>query len=164
MHDATEIIEAALASEDGLPAVAEILANSPSFEIPRISEAIIRYFSKPVQLVRHSEGLKPKRVEKTVPTTPTRVTGSLKSDFIRLGSPRFLNRLIYSPRKEVTDIIAGYCILEIFMRGQKLEFITYEKAIKAFEADRFTFDIVGVGQVQLGFVNPNQPKRPVLKF
>jgi hypothetical protein len=167
MHDATEIIEAALASEDGLPAVAEILANSPSFEIPRISEAIIRYLSKPVQLVRHNEGLKPKRVETTVPTTPTRVTGSLKSDFIRLGSPRFLNRLIErccSPRKEVTDIIAGYCILEIFMRGQKLEFITYEKAIKAFETDRFAFDIVGVGQVQLGFVNPNQPKRPVLKF
>jgi hypothetical protein len=167
MHDATEIIEAALASEDGLPAVAEILANSPSFEIPRISEAIIRYFSNPVQLVRHNEGLKPKRFETTVPTTPTRVTGSLKSDFIRLGSPRFLNRLIErccSPRKEVTDIIAGYCILEIFMRGQRLEFITYEKAIKAFETDRFTFDIVGVGQVQLGFVNPNQPKRPVLKF
>ena len=42
MHDATEIIEAALASDDGLPAVAEILANSPSFEIPRISEAIIK--------------------------------------------------------------------------------------------------------------------------
>lgn len=167
MHDATQIIEAALASDDGLPAVAEILANSPSFEIPRISEAIIRYFSKPTQLLRHSDGLKPKRIETTVPTAPTRVTGSLKSDFIRLGSPRFLNRLIErccSPRKEVTDIIAGYCMLEIFVRGQKLEFLTYEKAIKAFGSERFTFDIVGIGQVQLGFVNPNQPKRPVLKF
>jgi hypothetical protein len=41
MEDATEIIEAALASKDGLPAIAEILSNSPSFEIPRISEAII---------------------------------------------------------------------------------------------------------------------------
>lgn len=167
MHDATEVIEAALASEEGLPAVAEILANSPSFEIPRICEAIIRYFSKPTQLLRHSDGLKPKRVETTVPTAPTRVSGSLKSDFIRLGSPRFLNRLIErccSPRRDVTDIIAGYCILEIFVRGQKLEFITYEKAIKAFETDRFTFDIIGVGQVQLGFVNPNQPKRPILKF
>lgn len=167
MHDATKIIEAALASDDGLPAVAEILANSPSFEIPRISEAIIRYFSKPTQLLRHSVGLKQKRIETMVPTAPTRVTGSLKSDFIRLGSPRFLNRLIErccSQRKEVTDIIAGYCMLEIFVRGQKLEFLTYEKAIKAFGSDRFTFDIVGIGQVQLGFVNPNQPKRPVLKF
>jgi hypothetical protein len=78
-----------------------------------------------------------------------------------------LNRLLErccSPRKEVTDIIAGYCMLEIFVRGQKLEFLTYEKAIKAFSSDRFTFDIVGIGQVQLGFVNPNQPKRPILKF
>jgi hypothetical protein len=85
MHDATEIIEAALASDDGLPAVAEILANSPSFEIPRISEAIIRYFSKPTQLFRHSDGLKPKRIETTIPTVPTRVTGSFKE---RLHSPR----------------------------------------------------------------------------
>lgn len=64
----------------------------------------------------------------------------------------------------MTDIIAGYCMLEVFVRRQKLEFLTYEKAIKAFETDRFTFDIVGVGQVQLGFVDPNQSKRPVLKF
>ena len=78
-----------------------------------------------------------------------------------------MNRLIVrccSPRREVTDIIAGYCMLEIFARGQKLEFLTYEKAIKAFDSDRFTFDIVGVGQVQLWFVNPNEPKRPVVKF
>jgi len=101
----------------------------------------------------------------SVLTAPTRITGSLKSDFVRLGNSRFLNRLIErccSPRREVTDIIAGYCVLEIFVRGQKLEFQTYEKALNGFGSDRFTFNIVGVGQVQLGFVN--QPKRPVLKF
>jgi hypothetical protein len=64
----------------------------------------------------------------------------------------------------VTDIIAGYCMLEIRARGQKLEHITYEKALKAFGSDRFTFNIVGAGQVQLSFVNPNLPQRPVLKF
>lgn len=165
LHDATPIIEAALASQNGLPAVTEILSNSPSFEIPRICEAIIRYFSQPGQLL-HNDGLMQRRTT-TVATAPTRVSGSLKSDFVRLGSSRFLNRLIErccSPRKEVTDIIAGYCVLEIFVRRQKLEFLTYEKAFKAFGSDRFTFNIVGVGQVQLGFVNPNQPKRPVLKF
>jgi hypothetical protein len=96
-----------------------------------------------------------------------RVTGRLKSDFIRLGSPRFLNRLIErccAPRRSVTDIIAGYCMLEIFARGQKLEFLTYKKALEAFGSDRFTFNIVGVGQVQLSFVDPNVLKRPVVKF
>jgi hypothetical protein len=164
MHDATEIIEAALASKDGLPAVAEILSNSPSFEIPRISEAIIKYFSQPGQLL-HFENSSPTRT--TIPTAPTRITGSLKSDFVRLGSQRFLNRLIErccAPRRNVTDIIAGYCILEIFARRQKLEFVTYEKALEAFGSDRFTFNLVGIGQVQLAFVNPNQPQRPVLKF
>ena len=164
LQDATSIIEAALAAKDGLPAVAEILSNSPSFEIPRISEAIIKYFSQPTQLL-HFDNSSPSRT--AVPTPVTRVTGRLKSDFIRLGSPRFLNRLIERccvPRKNVTDIIAGYCMLEIFVRRQKLEFETYEKALQAFGSDRFTFNIVGAGQVQLTFVNPNQPKRPVLKF
>ena len=165
LHDATPIIELALASKDGLPAVTEILSNSPSFEIPRICEAIIRYFSQPGQLL-HTDRSVPRRTM-SVLTAPTRITGSLKSDFVRLGNSRFLNRLIErccSPRREVTDIIAGYCVLEIFVRGQKLEFQTYEKALNGFGSDRFTFNIVGVGQVQLGFVNPNQPKRPVLKF
>ncbi|SPF46193.1 hypothetical protein SBA1_640001 [Candidatus Sulfotelmatobacter kueseliae] len=164
MHDATEIIEAALASKDGLPAVAEILSNSPSFEIPRISEAIIKYFSQPGQLL-HFDNSSPTRT--AVPTPVIRITGSLKSDFIRLGSPRFLNRLIErccAPRKNVTDIIAGYCMLEIFARGQKLEFITYKKALEAFGSDRFTFNLVGIGQVQLSFVDPNQPQRRLPKM
>jgi len=165
LHDATSIIEAALASKDGLPAVAEILSNSPSFEIPRISEAIIKYFSQPDQLLQFDNSSSTTR--SSVPAPVMRVTGRLKSDFIRLGSPRFLNRLIErccAPRRSVTDIIAGYCMLEIFARGQKLEFLTYKKALEAFGSDRFTFNIVGVGQVQLSFVDPNVPKRPVVKF
>lgn len=160
LHDATEIIEAALASKDGLPAIAEILSNSPSFDIPRISDAIIKYFSQPGQLL-HFDNSNPIKTP-SVPTAPTRVTGSLKSDFIRLGSSRFLNRLIErccSPRRNVTDIIAGYCVLEIFARGQKLEFITYQKVLESFGTDRFAFNLVGIGQVQLSFVNPNQPQR-----
>ena len=163
LHDATPIIEAALASKDGLPAVAEILSNSPAFEISRISEAIIRYFSQPGQLLHLNTSTQSRT---TVPTAPTRVSGSLKSDFIRLGSPRFLNRLIErccAPRRIVTDIIAGYCMLEIFARGQKLEFLTYKKALEAYGSDRFTFALVGVGQVQLSFVDPSQPRRRLLE-
>jgi len=164
LHDATEIIEAALASKDGLPAIAEILSNSPSFDIPRISDAIIQYFSQPGQLL-HFDNSNPIKTP-SVPTPPTRVTGSLKSDFIRLGSSRFLNRLVErccSPRRNVTDIIAGYCVLEIFARGQKLEFITYQKALESFGTDRFTFNLVGIGQVQLSFVDPKQPQRRLIR-
>jgi hypothetical protein len=164
LHDATEIIEAALASKDGLPAIAEILSNSPSFDIPRISDAIIKYFSQPGQLL-HFDNSNPIKTP-SVPTASTRVTGSLKSDFIRLGSSRFLNRLIErccSPRRNVTDIIAGYCVLEIFARGQKLEFITYKKALESFGTERFAFSLVGIGQVQLSFVDPNQPQRRLIR-
>jgi len=164
MQDATEIIEAALSSRDGLPAVAEILSNSPSFNFPRVSEAIIKYFSQPGQLL-HFDHSSPTR--SSVPTPVMRVTGSLRSDFVRLGSPRFLNRLIErccAPRTNAGDIIAGYCMLEILVRGQKLEFVTYEKALDSYGSDRFTFNLVGIGQVQLGFVNPHQPQRPDLKF
>src|SRR6185312_1822754 len=167
MQDATEIIEAALSSKDGLPAVAEILSNSPSFDIARISDAIIKYFSQPGQLL-HFE--KPYTSRSSVPTPEMRVTGSLKSDFVRLGSPRFLNRLIErccANRTNAGDIIVGYCMLEILVRNQHLEFITYQQALEAYGSDRFTFNLVGIGQVQLAFVNPNQPrspKRPALSF
>jgi len=147
LQDSTHIIETALASKDGLPCVAEILSNSPSFEIPRVAEAIIKYFSQHGRLLH-------------VDTSGSmRTTGSLQSDFIRLGSFRFLNRLIERccvGRKALTDVIAGYCIFEIFARGQKLEFITYKEVLDAFKDDRFTFNLVGVGQVRLGLVDPAQ--------
>lgn|SRR5271170_4597878 len=100
-------------------------------------------------------------------SSPGRITGSLQSDFVRLGSPRFLNRLIErccAARKPVTDIIAGYCLLEIRARRQRLEFITYKKALEAFGSDSFSFNLVGAGQVQLSFVDPNQPERRSAKF
>jgi hypothetical protein len=150
MHDSTKIIEAALASKDGLPAVAEILSNSPSFEISRVADAIIKYFSQPG------------RVTNLNTSSRTAITGRLQSDFIRLGSPRFLNRLIErccARRTNVGDIIVGYCVFEVLTRQQKLEFITYQKAIEAYGSDRFIFNLVGVGQVQLGSVNPNEPQR-----
>jgi hypothetical protein len=154
MHDATEILEAALASKDGLPAVAEILSNSPSFDGVRIADAIIKYFSQPGRL-------------QLVISSSMRIAGRLQSDFVRLGSTRFLNRFIErccASRRALTDIIAGYCMLEILARGQRLEFITYKKALDAFGSDRFTFDLVGVGQLQLGSVNPERPQRRLLNY
>ena len=49
-------------------------------------------------------------------------------------------------------------MFEILARRQKLEFITWDKALEAFGSDRFTFNLVGLGQIQLAFVNPNQPQ------
>jgi hypothetical protein len=54
-------------------------------------------------------------------------------------------------------------VQRLMVRGQKLEFITYEKALEAFGSDRFTFNLVGVGQVQLSFVDPSQPRRRLLE-
>ena len=139
---------AALASKDGLPAVTEILSNSPSFEIPKVSEAIIKYFSQPGRLLHVGTS----NTYKSNPSSPQmRITGSLQSDSVRLGSSRFLNRRIERCCvARVTDIIAGYCMLEILKRGQKLEFITYKKALEAFGSDRFKFNLFGIG---LGLTN-----------
>jgi hypothetical protein len=150
LQDSTHIIEEALASKDGLPAVAEILSNSPMFEIPKVADAIIKYFSQSGRLLNLDA------------SGSMRITGRLSSDFLRLGSFRFLNRVIErccSHRNALTDVIAGYCVFEICARGQKLEHITYNEALTAFGDDRFTFNLVGIGQVQLGFVDPVQSQR-----
>jgi hypothetical protein len=145
--DATSILESALTCHDGLPAVAEILSNCPSFDMDRIATAIISYFSK--------SG----RTLDVVSTDRMRITGRLQTDFVRLAGSRFLNHLIEKcceRRRTVTDLIAGYCIFETYSRRRKLDFVTYDKALSAYGSEGFTFDLSGVGQVQLDFVNPKQ--------
>lgn len=144
-EDATVVLEAALASSDGLPAVAEILSNSPSFDMGRVSDAIVKYFSAPDRLRQFNNSVN------------NRVTGQLESDFVRLASNRFLNFMVerFSMRRSnVKDIIVGYCLIELSKRGLKLDFSTYQKAIGAYGLDRFTFSLVGIAQVQLGFLSP----------
>jgi hypothetical protein len=143
MRDSAPILEKALSSANGLPTVTEILSNAPSFDMKRVADAIIWHFSKHEKISNFS--------------TPRRLTGKLQSDFIRLGSSGFLNFMVETcsaRRGDVTDLIAGYCLLELHSRGQKLDSVTYEKALSAYGFDRFTFELQGVGEVQLGFLKP----------
>ncbi len=143
--DATEILEGALKSPNGLPAVAEILSNAPNFDKKRIADAIAKYFSVPKRLLHYDA------------STSNRVTGALDTDFVRLADNRFLNFLVehYSAaRTPVKDIIVGYCLLELAMRRLKLDYQTYKAALTGYGLDRFTFNVVGINQIQLGFLKP----------
>ena len=80
MDDSTHVLEQALASEHGLPTLTEIFSNAPSFNVKRIIQAVIDYFSKPNRVVQFESG-------------DDRVYGRLETDFLRLASTRFLSRL-----------------------------------------------------------------------
>jgi hypothetical protein len=151
IEDATSILEEALSSDEGLPTVAEILTNSPSLKTERVADAILKYFSAPDQVLHFDN------------SEPMRITGSLRTDFIRVASNRLLNSLVeyYSPsRSGVRDVIVGYCLVELYHRKTKLDCYSYDRAIAAYGKDRFTFNIIGVGQVQLGFVKPEPDTAP----
>lgn len=54
----------------------------------------------------------------------------------------------------MTDVLAGYSLIHLNMRGEVLDFATYEEAIKAYGSPRFTFVVIGLSQVQLKFLDP----------
>jgi len=144
-EDSTPILEAALAAPDSLPAVAEIFNNAPSFDMKRIAEAIDTYFSKPgrVLYLDHS--------------VSNRIAGNLEPDFVRLLSNRFLNFLIEnysSARTAVRDVVVGHCLLELASRRVKLDYASYGKALGAYGTEKFTFTIIGIAPIQLGFLQP----------
>jgi hypothetical protein len=145
MEDATEIIEAALKAPDGLPTVAEILSNLASFDKARVKRAIFAYFSATEDRCRVFQ------------SDSTRVAGMLESDFLRLSNTRFLDYLVEScasNRSNLADVVVGYCLLELRLRGVKLDFQTYEKALAGYGSHSFVFQIVGAGNVSLGKLNP----------
>jgi hypothetical protein len=146
MHDATSIFEAALAAPDGLPTVTEIIGNSPNFDMKRAPIAVINYFSNP-ERVRHYESL------------PDRISGTLSTDFVRRGTSRFLNYVIEACAgkrgQPAADVVAAYCLVEMYQRGLKLDFQTYDGILPIYKSERFTFVVIGKGQVQLGFLNPH---------
>jgi hypothetical protein len=144
-EDATSILEAALAAQDGLPAVAEIFNNAPSFDMKRIAAAINSYFSKPSRVLYLDHSV------------PNRIAGNLGNDFIRLLSNRFLNFLVENyacARSAIKDVIVGHCLLELAARKLKLDYNSYSKAIDAYSSEKFTFNIIGIAPIQLGFLQP----------
>lgn len=152
MSDCTSILEKALESPDGLPTATEILSNVARFHKKQIAEAIIRYFSQPGRVRYHDD------------SDPTRVTGSLSTDFLRTANTRFLDFMIErcsGKRSEASDVIAAYCVIELYTRREKLEFQSYAAALAGYKSDRFTFNVLGDKQVQLGFLNPQRTNRLV---
>src|SRR4029077_11818331 len=100
-----------------------------------------------------------------------KVTANLEEDFIRVASSKFLDYLVERccavRRGQTTDTISGYCMMELFTRGSKLSFVTYEKALELYGSPDFTFHLLGRGHVRLGSLNPgsaNQTNRSSTKM
>lgn len=152
-RDATDVLERALVSPDGLPAATEIIGNSASFDMRSIADALIRYFSAEGRVILHERRTHDEASSKYAP----RITGRLESDFIRLANSRFLDFIVeYCCEKNsrVADMLVAYAAIELYDRRLKLMHQTYEKALAAYKTDVFTFVVPGAKQAQLQFLNP----------
>jgi hypothetical protein len=153
VRDATEVLKSALASEDGLPAVTEIISNSASFNPRVIADALIKYFSSRDGVLEYERRTQEEAFSKYGP----RIVGRLKSDFVRSANSRFLDFLVeYCCDKDsrVTDLLTAYSITELYDRRLKLDHQTYKKALSKYKTERFTFAVPGAKQTQLQFLDP----------
>jgi hypothetical protein len=153
MSNATDILKQALEAPDGLPAATEIIGNSANFDLQTIADALIRYFSAPNRVLLHERRTHDETDSRYAP----RITGSLESDFVRLANSRFLDFIIeYCCEKtsKVADLLVTYAAIELYDRRLKLSHQTYEKALKVYKTEIFTFVIPGAKQAQLQFLNP----------
>jgi hypothetical protein len=153
IRDATEVLKRALASDDGLPAVTEIISNSASFDPRAIADALIEYFSSRDGVLEFERRTEEEAYSKYGP----RITGRLKSDFIRSANSRFLNFLVeYCSGKSsrVADLLVAYAVTELYDRRLKLDHQTYKKALAKYKTERFTFVVPGAKQTQLQFLDP----------
>jgi hypothetical protein len=150
--DATSVLKQALAADDSLPTITEILTNAPSFDLKQIIHAVIDYFDKPARVVQFEHA-------------QDRTYARLETDFLRLGSTRFLGRLLEECCAQPTTAkraIAAYCAIELQHRDQRVEHQTYKIALNTYKTDRFAFIVSGLGQVPLSALNPDAPKTPRL--
>jgi hypothetical protein len=153
ISDATEVLKAALAAPDGLPAVSEIIGNSARFDKQKIADALIRYFSAEGRVMSYER----RRYDEASSGYAPRIRGSLESDFVRSANSHFLNFIVdhcCDQNSKVADLLVAYAAIELFDRRLKLEYQTYEKALAVYKTDKFTFVVAGAKQAQLGFLNP----------
>lgn len=151
VDDATCILKDALAAPDGLPAATEIIGNYASFDYRTIADALISYFTNRVVQYERRSG------EETHRKYSPRITGQLDNDFVRLGYARFLDFLVEyccGHNTQVSDLLVAYAASELYERMLKLSSRTYAKALDVYKSEKFTFDVTGAKQVQLGFLNP----------
>lgn len=144
-YDSTPVILSALNSENGLSTVAEILGNAPNFSMKIVSRALLSYYSKGA----HSYVIEESK--------SASVSGGLENDLLRLTSNRFLNFVVEDccgNRSSTTDIVVGYCLAELHRRGLKLDFVSYDAAIKVFENPNFHFKLTDRPLTTLDMLRP----------
>jgi hypothetical protein len=161
MSDATEVLQKALASPSGLPTAAEIISNAASFDMPKIAEALVKYFSGAGHVLEHMRVSNPSLTGKPDPNL-NRIVGQLDSDFVRWADSRFLDFIVEyccEANTPVKNLLVAYAATELYQRRAKLSFQTYQKALAAYKTDKFTFVVPGAKQAQLGFLNPELQNR-----
>jgi hypothetical protein len=161
LSDATEILQKALASPDGLPTATEIISNAADLDLPTITKTLVNYFSKSGRVLHHKRVSDPPTAATWDPDR-NRIVGQLDSDFVRLADSRFLDFIVdhcCETNTPVTNLLVAYAAVELYHRRAKLYFQTYEKALAAYKTDKFTFVVPGAKQAQLGLLNPELQNR-----
>ena len=152
-QDATSVMERALSGTGSLGTFVEILSNAPNFNHKRIADVLLNYYA--------THG----RAHYYQADVPLTVTTHLEEDFVCLANTRFLDYLVErccTRRGSLTDTIAGYCMMELSRRKLKLSFATYAKAIELYKSEDFTFNLMRLGHLKLGSLNPAaKPTRPM---
>lgn len=147
------MLKQALASDDGLPTVTEIIGNSASFDPRTIADALIAYFSSQDGVLEFERRTEEEAHSRYGP----RIVGRLKSDFIRAANSRFLDFLVEyccGKNSRVADLLIAYAVTELYDRRLKLDHQTYKKALAKYKTERFTFVVPGAKQTQLQFLDP----------
>lgn len=153
IENATDILKRALFDPDGLPAVIEIIGNFASFDAKPMADALITYFSAKSRVLQYQRSPLEVAPGKYAP----RISGQLDSDFVRLANSQFLDFLVAyccDRNSPVPDLLVAYAVAELHSRRAKLMHETYNKAVAAYKSERFTFEVTGAKQAQLGFLNP----------
>jgi hypothetical protein len=162
VSDCTEVLQQALAAPDGLPAATEIISNFARFDMGKITEALIAYFSKPRRVLAYERKLQPEITAGKYDPAQNRIVGQLESDFVRLANSRFLDFIIEyccDKKSPVADLLVAYAAVELYERRMKLGRQTFQKALEEYKNERFTFVVPGGKQTQLGFLNKTPSKR-----
>jgi hypothetical protein len=144
MRDATDVLVAALNSNEGLSTAAEILDNSPRLEKEKVASALLAYYSKPNRSV-------------IISSDSASVSGALPSDIISLADTRLLNYIIEfcsAKRSPLGNLVCGYCVFELLNRDLKLDFQTYPIVAETLGTENFRFALNGLGTVSLKQVKP----------
>jgi hypothetical protein len=159
--DATDVLQKALTSPQGLPTATEIISNAANYDMDAVLKTLIKYFSVAGRVVEHKRVSTPPIPGKVDPDQ-NRIVGQLSSDFVRLADSRFLDFIVEhccGVNSPVNNLLVAYAAIEMYQRRAKLDHQTYEKAMAAYKTDKFTFAVPGAKQAQLGFLNKELQNR-----